>query len=80
SQAAWLSPMLQQQGQISPSLHNDPEAAAKFLQQAMQNVMEPLITGQTLQNKNKTEDDNDDDEQTDNVRESETSVVIKEER
>ncbi|CAF4452281.1 unnamed protein product, partial [Rotaria socialis] len=39
-----------------------------------------LITGQTLQNKNKTEDDNDDDEQTDNVRESETSVVIKEER
>ncbi|CAF4428960.1 unnamed protein product, partial [Rotaria magnacalcarata] len=47
-------------------------------QQAMQNVMEPLITRQTLQNK--TEDDNDDDdEQTDNVRESETSVVIKEE-
>ncbi|CAF4696554.1 unnamed protein product, partial [Rotaria magnacalcarata] len=38
SQAAWLSPMLQQQGQISPSLPNDPEAAAKFLQQAMQNV------------------------------------------
>ncbi|CAF4626212.1 unnamed protein product, partial [Rotaria magnacalcarata] len=69
-----------QQGQISPSLPNDPEAAAKFLQQAMQNVMEPLITRQTLQNKNKTEDDNDDDdEQTDNVRESETSVVIKEE-
>ncbi|CAF4842557.1 unnamed protein product, partial [Rotaria magnacalcarata] len=47
-------------------------------QQAMQNVMEPLITRQTLQNK--TEDDNDDDdEQTDNVRESETLVVIKEE-
>ncbi|CAF4557890.1 unnamed protein product, partial [Rotaria magnacalcarata] len=67
-----------QQGQISPSLPNDPEAAAKFLQQAMQNVMEPLITRQTLQNK--TEDDNDDDdEQTDNVRESETLVVIKEE-
>jgi len=83
SQAAWLSPMLQQQqGQLPPSLPTDPEAAAKFLQQAMQTVMEPLITGQMSNNNNKNDnddDDDDDDEQTENELESEALVVIKEE-
>ena len=32
----------QQQGQLPPSLPTDPEAAAKFLQQAMQSVMHPF--------------------------------------
>ena len=45
SQAAWLSPMLQQQGQLPSSLPTDPEAAAKFLQ-TMQSMMEPLATSQ----------------------------------
>ena len=71
SQAAWLSPMLQQQqGQLPPSLPTDPEAAAKFLQQAMQTVMEPLIPPQALNNSN-----DDDNEQI----ESETSTSIKQE-
>jgi hypothetical protein len=63
SQAAWL-PMLQQQqqGQLPPSLPTDPEAAAKFIQQAMQTAMEPLMTGQTSNNKT-TNDDDDDEEQ-----------------
>ncbi len=76
SQAAWLSPMLQQQqqGQLPPSLPTDPEAAAKFLQQAMQTVMEPLITAQTSNNNNNNTNDDDEDEL-----ESETLVVVKEE-
>jgi hypothetical protein len=82
SQAAWLSPMLQQQqqqhGQLPPSLPTDPEAAAKFIQQAMQTVMEPLITAQTSNNNNHTKDD-DDDEQIENELESETLIVVKEE-
>jgi hypothetical protein len=61
----------QQQGQLPPSLPTDPEAAAKFLQQAMQSVMEPLITTQTSKN-NHTKDH---DEQI----ESENFVVVKEE-
>jgi hypothetical protein len=72
----------QQQGQLPPSLPTDPEAAAKFLQQAMQTVMEPLITGQMSNNNNKNDnddDDDDDDEQTENELESESLVVIKEE-
>jgi hypothetical protein len=71
----------QQQGQLPPSLPADPEAAAKFLQQAMQTVMEPLITGQMSNNNNKNDndDDDDDDEQTENELESESLVVIKEE-
>jgi len=57
TQAAWLSPMLQQQqqqqGQSPLSLPTDPEAAAKFLQ-AMQTVMNPLTAAQLLNNiKNK---------------------------
>lgn len=62
SQAAWLSPMLQQnQGQLPSSLPNDPEAAAKFLQQAMQSVMDPMLNAQKS---NHSDDDDDDDEQT----------------
>jgi hypothetical protein len=82
SQAAWLSPMLQQQqqqqqhGQLPPSLPTDPEAAAKFLQQAMQSVMEPLITPQTSIN---TNGDDEDDDQIENEIESETFVVVKDE-
>jgi hypothetical protein len=83
SQAAWLSPMLQQQqGQLPPSLPTDPETTAKFLQQAMQTVMEPLITAQTLNNNNNNtnnDDDDDDDEQIETELESETLVAIKEE-
>jgi len=86
SQAAWLSPMLQQQqqhGQLPPSLPTDPEAAAKFLQQAMQTVMEPLITAQTSNNNNHTkdddDDDDDDDDQIENELESETLIIVKEE-
>ncbi|CAF4571390.1 unnamed protein product [Rotaria sp. Silwood1] len=90
SQAAWLSPMLQQQqGQLPPSLSTDPEATAKFLQQAMQSVMEPLITAQTSNhnnnNNNNTNDDDDnnrdddDDEQNENERESEKLVAVKDE-
>ncbi|CAF0872128.1 unnamed protein product [Adineta steineri] len=80
SQAAWLQPLLQQQGQqLPPSLPTDPEAAAKFLQQAMQTAMEPLIAGQTSNN-NKNDDNNaDDDEQIETELESETLVVIKQE-
>jgi hypothetical protein len=74
SQATWLSPMLQQQqGQLPPSLPTDPEAAAKFLQQAMQTAMEPLMTGQTSNNKNK------DAEQTENELESGRLLVVKDE-
>jgi hypothetical protein len=52
TQANWLSPMLgQQQGQSPLSLPTNPEAAAKFLQ-AMQTVMNPLTTTQTLNNHN----------------------------
>jgi hypothetical protein len=36
SQAAWLSPMFQQQGHAMPSLSTDPQMAAKLLQEAMQ--------------------------------------------
>jgi hypothetical protein len=67
SQAAWLSPMLQQQGQLPSSLPTDPEAAAKFLQQAMQTVMEPLKTTATSNNN---------DEQTDDELESETNDTL----
>ena len=68
SQAAWLSPMLQQQqqqGQLPPSLPTDPEAAAKFIQ-TMQSMMDPLTTAQTsiLANKN----DPDDNEEIDSKR------------
>ncbi|CAF0748498.1 unnamed protein product [Rotaria sordida] len=79
SQAAWLSPMLQQQGQIPPSLTTDPEATAKFLQQAMQTVMEPLITAQTSNNNNNTNEDDNNDEQTENELESENLVIVKDE-
>lgn len=57
SQAAWLSPMIQQQGQLPPSLPTDPEAAAKFLQ-TMQSMMEPLATAQMPSMAN--DDDHDD--------------------
>ena len=40
SQAAWLSPMLQQQQQLG-QLPSDPQAIAKYLQQAMQNTSDP---------------------------------------
>ncbi|CAF2417025.1 unnamed protein product [Rotaria sp. Silwood2] len=90
SQAAWLSPMLQQQqGQLPPSLSTDPEATAKFLQQAMQSVMEPLITAQTSNNNNTNDndgdgkddgdDEDDHDEQNENELETEKLVVVKEE-
>ena len=80
SQAAWLSPMLQQQqGQLPPSLPSDPEAAAKFLQQAMQSAMEPMIPPQTSMNTNGDVVDDEDDEQIENEIESETFVVVKEE-
>ncbi|CAF3955442.1 unnamed protein product [Adineta steineri] len=80
SQAAWLQPLLQQQGQqLPPSLPTDPEAAAKFLQQAMQTAMEPLITGQTSNNNKNDDNDDDDDEQIETELESETLVVIKQE-
>ena len=49
TQAAWLSPMLQQQGQSPSSLPTDPEAIAKFLQ-AMQTVMNPLTAAQISNN------------------------------
>ena len=51
TQAAWLSPVLQQQqqGQSPLGLPNDPEVAAKFLQ-AMQTLMNPLTTAQTSNN------------------------------
>lgn len=60
SQAAWLSPMLQQQqGQLPPSLPTDPEAAAKFLQ-SMQSMMEPLTTAQSSNVATKNESDDND--------------------
>lgn len=34
--------MFQQQGQLPPSLPTNPQAAAKFIQQAMQTAMGPL--------------------------------------
>ena len=34
--------MFQQQGQLPPSLPGNPQAAAKFIQQAMQTAMGPL--------------------------------------
>ncbi|CAF3142218.1 unnamed protein product [Rotaria socialis] len=49
SQAAWLSPTLQQQGQSSFSLPTDPESAAKFLQ-TIETAMNPLAAKQTLNN------------------------------
>ena len=73
SQAAWLSPMLQQQGQLPSSLPTDPEAAAKFLQQAMQTAMGPLMTGQTANGQN------DDDDQTKNEPAMESLLTIKQE-
>jgi hypothetical protein len=58
TQAAWLSPILQQQGQSPLSLPTDPEATAKFLQ-AMQTVMNPLTAAQISNNiKNKETIDN----------------------
>lgn len=88
SQAAWISPMLQQQkqqGQLPPSFPNDPEAAAKFLQ-AMRTAMEPLRTAQASVNNNNNNNNNDDDdddddgnERTEHEVELETSVVVKEE-
>ena len=50
SQAAWLSPMFQQQGQLPSSLPTDPQACAKFLQQAMQTAMDPSRNGGSLPN------------------------------
>ncbi|UJR33231.1 hypothetical protein I4U23_020686 [Adineta vaga] len=83
SQAAWLSPMLQQQqqqqpGQLPPTLPSDPEAAAKFLQQAMQTVMEPLMAGQTANNTHDN-DDSDDGKQSENEPEPENLLGIKQE-
>ena len=80
SQAAWLSPMLQQQqqGQLPSSLPTDPEAAAKFLQQAMQTAMEPLMAGQTANGQN-DDDDGDDDEQSENEPDTESLLTIKQE-
>ena len=77
SQAAWLSPMFQQQGQMPPSLPTDSESVTKFLQ-AMQSAMEPLTTVPTSNNNT----NNDDDEQIENELESEnnnTLFVVKEE-
>ncbi|CAF1223565.1 unnamed protein product [Adineta steineri] len=54
TQAAWLSPMLQQQqqqGQSPFSVPTDPESAAKFLQ-AIQSAMNPLTSTQTSNNNN----------------------------
>ena len=51
TQAACLSPLLQQQGQSPFSLPTDPEAAAKVLQ-AMQAMVNPLATMHSSNNKN----------------------------
>ncbi|CAF0973449.1 unnamed protein product [Adineta ricciae] len=51
TQAACLSPLLQQQGQSPFSLPTDPEAAAKVLQ-AMQAMMNPLTTMHSPNSKN----------------------------
>ncbi|CAF0730876.1 unnamed protein product [Adineta ricciae] len=77
SQAAWLSPMLpqQQQGQLPSSLPTDPEAAAKFLQQAMQTAMGPLMAGQTANGQN----DDDDDDQSKSEPVVESLLTIKQE-
>ena len=50
SQAAWLSPMFQQQGQLPTSLPTDPQACTKFLQLAMQTAMDPLSSVNSLPN------------------------------
>lgn len=72
SQAAWLSPMLQQQqGQLPPSLPTDSEAAAKFLQ-SMQSMMGPLSTAQM----SSMIHNNDDDDQPDHI-DSQRFVVPK---
>lgn len=49
SQAAWISPMLQQQGHSPFTLPSDPESAAKFLK-VMETAMNPLTGKQTLNN------------------------------
>ncbi|UJR13962.1 hypothetical protein I4U23_000965 [Adineta vaga] len=56
TQAATMSPALQQQGQSPFSLPTDPETAAKFLQ-TMQAMMNPLATLQTLNNRNNEQSD-----------------------
>lgn len=78
SQAAWLSPMLQrqQQGQLPPSLSTDPEAAAKFLQQAMQTVMEPLMAGRATGGDAHASDD---DEQSEHEPDSGSPMGVKQE-
>jgi hypothetical protein len=69
TQAAWLSPALQQQqGQSPLSLPTDPEEARKFIQ-AMQSVMHPLTT-----TANNSVEQNELEVETIN-----TSVVVKEE-
>lgn len=55
SQAALLSPMLQQQQGRTPfTLTNDPAAASRFLQ-AMETAMNPLAAKQTLNNNKNNE-------------------------
>ena len=46
TQAAWLSPMMQQQGQSPLPMPTDPEAAAKFMQ-TIQSAMHPLAAEQS---------------------------------
>lgn len=78
SQAAWLSPMMQQnQGQLPSSLPTDPEMAAKFLQQAMQSVMDPMLSAQKPGHSENIDDDDADQTGTDLI--SQPLIAVKEE-
>ena len=48
TQAAWLSPMMQQQGQPPMPMPTDPDAATKFMQ-TIQSAMNPLAIEQSRQ-------------------------------